>query len=245
MSELNTKLPSNPAAREPGSLSIEYHKAHKQSLLWAAILLFWELVGINLTNASATPTNFGALAGSIESPQAIPWAFLILMAYFLFKLALEWAQCNEARKRRRASRIDFVSPWIVSFLAVALYIVQAISHVQIADVIRNHALYTSVIPLALMIGVSSIAAQRWIADVLRERDWFSIPFGLLWIFCIGLVILMVLTLAQRGRMFFAITVIFGAAITHFFHPILSGISYLVVATRRLSNRIVGWLIHGA
>src|SRR2546421_4910775 len=108
MSESNTELTSNPAShrvstREPRNLSTEYHKAHKQSLLWAAILLFWELVGVDLNQAKQADGNIGALLKSIGSTQAVPWVFLILVGYFLFKLTVEWVQCNQARKRLIAS----------------------------------------------------------------------------------------------------------------------------------------------
>ena len=38
-------------APHPKELSPEYHKAHKQLMLWAAILFIWEFVEINLDKA--------------------------------------------------------------------------------------------------------------------------------------------------------------------------------------------------
>jgi hypothetical protein len=42
-----------------------------------------------------------------------------------------------ARRKLRVSRIDFTSAWIVSILAFALYIGQAISRIQFADVFQS------------------------------------------------------------------------------------------------------------
>jgi hypothetical protein len=121
---------------DPRALTPEYHKARKQLMLWAGILFIWELVGIDLEKAQNAGGNAGALVKSIKSPQAVPWVFLILLAYFLFKTTIEWYQCSVARRSLRVSRIDFTSAWIVSLLAFALYVGQAISRVQFANVVK-------------------------------------------------------------------------------------------------------------
>lgn len=72
--------------RDPQALSIEYHKARKQLMLWAGILFIWELVGIDLEKAKESGGNAGAIISAIKSPQAVPWVLLILVVYFAFKL---------------------------------------------------------------------------------------------------------------------------------------------------------------
>jgi hypothetical protein len=129
--------PKRESKREPRALSSEYHKARKQLMLWAGILLIWELVGVDLEKAKEAEGNVGALVKSIKSPQAVPWVLLILVAYFLFKVSVEWYQCNEARRSMRVARVDFTSAWIVSLLAYVLYFAQAISRVQFADVLQG------------------------------------------------------------------------------------------------------------
>lgn len=123
--------------REPQVLSSEYHKARKQLMLWAGILFVWELVGIDIEVAKKAGGNVGAIMTAIRSPQAIPWVLLILVGYFLFKTTIEWYQCSVARRRLRVSKIDFFSAWIVSLLAYSLYIGQAISHIQFADLLQS------------------------------------------------------------------------------------------------------------
>lgn len=123
--------------RDPSALTSEYHKARKQLMLWAGILLIWELVGVDLERAKEADGNFSALVKAIKSPQAVPWVLLILVAYFLFKVTVEWYQCNEARRNMRVARIDFTSAWVVSLLAYVLYFAQAISHVQFADLLQD------------------------------------------------------------------------------------------------------------
>jgi len=124
-----------PRAAKP--LSPEYHKAHKQLMLWAGILFIWELVGIDLTKAENAEGNVGAMVKAIKSPQAIPWVLLVLVGYFLFKINIEWSQCDTARRKTWGPRADFISAWVVSLLAYALYIYQAISQIQFADVLQN------------------------------------------------------------------------------------------------------------
>ncbi|HEX8160599.1 MAG TPA: hypothetical protein VF538_01770 [Pyrinomonadaceae bacterium] len=129
--------PKRASKREPGALTSEYHKARKQLMLWAGTLLIWEFVGIDLEKAKEAEGNVGALVKSIKSPQAVPWVLLILVAYFLFKLTVEWYQCNEGRRGMKVAKIDFFSAWVVSLLAYVLYFAQAISRVQFADVLQG------------------------------------------------------------------------------------------------------------
>jgi hypothetical protein len=106
-------------------------------MLWSAILFIWELVGIDLEKAKEAGGNAGALIGSIKSPQAIPWALLILIAYFLFKCSVEWYQCSKARRDLLVSKVDFVSAWVFPLLAYALYAYQGVRQVQLADRLQN------------------------------------------------------------------------------------------------------------
>src|SRR5437870_9180287 len=123
--------------RDPRALSTEYHKAHKQLMLWSAILFIWELVGIDLSKAKDAGGNVGPVVTALKSPQAVPWALMGLVIYFLFKCSTEWAQCNVNRRKLRFARSDFVSAWIVAVAAIALYVGQAISRVQLANAVQN------------------------------------------------------------------------------------------------------------
>lgn len=123
--------------REPQPLSGEYHKARKQLILWAGVLLIWELVGVDLAKAEATGGNVGAILSAIKSPQAIPWVLAVIVAYFLFKVTVEWYQCNSGRRSLPVARVDFLSAWIISLAAYALYFGQKISRAQLADFLQR------------------------------------------------------------------------------------------------------------
>jgi hypothetical protein len=121
----------------PKDLSPEYHKAHKQLMLWATIMLIWELIGVDLSKAKDAGGNIGPIVTALKSPQAVPWALTGLVIYFMFKCSVEWAQCHVERRKVRFARIDFISAWIVSTAAITLYVGQAISRVQFADFLQN------------------------------------------------------------------------------------------------------------
>lgn len=142
-----TRVPNDPKALTP-----EYHKAHKQVMLWSAILLFWELVGIDLEKAQDAGGHIGSLLKSIKSPQAVPWVLVILVGYFLFKVTVEWYQCNQERRTIRVSMADILSAWSVSLLSYALYVYQAINRVQFADGISKTN-------LGILVG---IAGTQWL-----------------------------------------------------------------------------------
>lgn len=126
-------------ARDPQALTSEYHKARKQLMLWSGILFVWSLIGIDLEKAKEAEGNTGALIKSIKSPQAVPWALLIMVGYFIFKLRIEWRQSNENRRRVREAKQDYYSACIVAAVACLLYVGQTISRIQIADAIRSNA----------------------------------------------------------------------------------------------------------
>jgi len=102
-------------------------------MLWAGILFIWELVGLDLEKAKEAGGNAGAIITAIKSPQAIPWALLILVGYFLFRFTVEWYQSNYSRRSMAVARIDFYSSWLISLLAFALYIGQTVRRVQFAN----------------------------------------------------------------------------------------------------------------
>ncbi|SRR6266851_1008578 len=135
----------SPPKRDPGALSSEYHKARKQLMLWAGILFIWELVGIDLEKAKDAGGNAGAIIGAIKSPQAVPWALLILVIYFAFKLRIEWGQCNQARREMRESRLDYHSAFMVAGAAFILYFAQTISHVQFANAVQTPSRSNSIL----------------------------------------------------------------------------------------------------
>lgn len=91
--------------RDPAALSSEYHKAHKQVMLWATILLVWELIGVDLGKAKDTGGNIGPIVTALKSPQAVPWALTGLVVYLLFKCSVEWGQCHVDRKRVPFARV--------------------------------------------------------------------------------------------------------------------------------------------
>jgi hypothetical protein len=142
-------------ARDPQALTSEYHKARKQLMLWAGILFIWELVGIDLEKAKEAGGNAGAILTAIKSPQAIPWVLVVLVAYFVFKLGIEWSQCEVRRRETLASRVDVGSAWVVAFLACALYAYQAVSRIQVADAVQTSNKFSSIMA-GMLIGMSLI-----------------------------------------------------------------------------------------
>lgn len=170
-------------SREPRALSTEYHKARKQLMLWAAVLFVWELVGIDLEKAKDAGGNTGAIIGALKSPQAVPWALLILVGYFLFKITVEWYQCNFHRRLMRVARIDFLSAWVVALLAYTLYVYQAVSRVQFADLLQQSNRAASLSAGAFFGVVLGFFAMRTWNGLARglgfERADYLIVFGIL------------------------------------------------------------------
>jgi hypothetical protein len=116
--------------KEPSHLTEEYHKSRRQLVLWSGILFAWELIGINLEDVTG---EIGGVAKSIKSPQAIPWMLLVLVAYFFYRLIIEWLQCESQRRHRMVSRVDFMISLGIALMAFFLFSV----HFRLADKISS------------------------------------------------------------------------------------------------------------
>jgi len=159
--------------RDPASLSSEYHRAHKQLMLWSAILFIWEFVGIDLEQAKSAEGYAGAVVKSLKSPQAVPWVLLILVVYFLFKCSVEWAQCHVDRRKVRFARVDFISALLVSGAAIALYVGQTISRLQFANVVAEAGRFNSIsLGWALGLALGMLIAFA-LGSYLRKRWYFT------------------------------------------------------------------------
>lgn len=164
---------SEPKPQRDAALSSEYHKAHKQVMLWAAILFIWELVGVDLGKAEKAGGNVGPIVTALKSPQAVPWVLVILVVYFTFKLRIEWRQCGETRRQVREAKQDYYSACMVAAVACLLFFGQTISRIQFADVIQGSNRVQS-ISLGLTAGMFLTHGTRylwlWIAERRRRTN---------------------------------------------------------------------------
>jgi hypothetical protein len=113
---------------EPPELSEAYQKAHKQYGFYAALLIAWELVGIDVKETPLQNVNV-----ILKSPQALPWVLIALVLYFGFKFTIEWGQCSKDRTKKTISKIDFWVAHGIAILSLVLYVSQTISHLQVAN----------------------------------------------------------------------------------------------------------------
>jgi hypothetical protein len=114
-------------------LTPEFHRARRQLMLWSGVLFAWNLVGIDIAEVAKGEGNLAALARSLKSPQAVPWVLIILVAYFLYRMSIEWLHSPEMRREMRASKADFTVSWLVALVAYCLHFGQEFAGVQVAD----------------------------------------------------------------------------------------------------------------
>ncbi len=81
--------------------------------------------------------------------------------------------------------VDFLSGWIVSLLAIALYVGQTLIHAQLAERLQNSQTLRSQIAAA-SIGLLIYASQRLIRWGFSERNWWELGFGVLGLVFFGL-----------------------------------------------------------
>jgi len=127
--EKQPEAPAVPPIPEPTpQLTEQYYKAHKLYGLFAALLLAWELVGIDLGEDP-----FPYLDIKLKSPAAAPWVLLALMVYFGFRVTVEWYQCEERRRQLRASKVDFAVSHVIAGFSLFVLLFQSVWQRQFAD----------------------------------------------------------------------------------------------------------------
>jgi hypothetical protein len=127
-------------------------------MLWAAILFIWEIVGIDLNKAQEGGDNVSAITRLVK-PQIVPWALLILVIYFAFRLRVEWGQSDPGRRQVREARMEYLLVFTVASAACALYLFQLISRVHFVDILRDQAKMWSII---LGIFIVAIPCNVWV-----------------------------------------------------------------------------------
>jgi hypothetical protein len=115
-------------ASEIPALGEGYSHARKAYGLTSALLMAWELIGIEL---QASPME--NLKLTLKSPQAAPYVLIVLIIYFGFRVTIEWHQNDIRRRSLRASRIDFAAAHTIAAAALLLYGFQTLSKIQIAN----------------------------------------------------------------------------------------------------------------
>jgi hypothetical protein len=138
-----------------------YDKARKAYGLSAAVLLAWELIGIELS-----PTPVESFKVTLKSPQAAPYVLIALVLYFAFRTTIEWYQTEAPRRQMLASRIDFGVAHLIGASSLLLYAVQTLLRIQIADKVPQTTL--TILATGFIIGVVIFRFGTAVGDDIRE-----------------------------------------------------------------------------
>lgn len=152
------------AQPSPPPFGSAYARSRKAYGVASAILLAWELVGIEIDGNPIATLNI-----SLKSPQAAPYVLLVLVLYFAFHFTVEWYQGDLSRRLLRASRVDFVAAHVIGASALGLFLVQTFLRVQVANVVPRRVVLSLMVGLFYSLSVV-VALRLW-----RERDrWLAI-----------------------------------------------------------------------
>ena len=106
----------------------EYAHARRAYGLISALLMAWELIGVELE--SSPVENFKI---TIKSPQAAPYVLIVLILYFSVRTTIEWYQIDVRRRNLFVSRFDFAMAHVIAGAALGLFAVQTLLRIQIAN----------------------------------------------------------------------------------------------------------------
>lgn len=113
-------------------LTPEYYKARRGLMLFSALLIAWELIGIELSpKLNIDSLNLDI---TIKSPQAAPAVLFILVIYFSIRTAIEWYQSHPERRKEKASIADIYLTVTVVISSLIIITIQFFLNIQIAEV---------------------------------------------------------------------------------------------------------------
>jgi hypothetical protein len=162
---------ATPLTAQPSDIPVlgsAYNHARKAYGVTSALLMAWELIGVEL--AAAPVEN---LKLTLKSPQAAPYVLIVLIVYFGFRMVIEWYQTDPRRRQMRASKVDFVVAHCIAGASLALYGYQTVTMVQLVNVLPQHSGMSLV--LGMSVGQTTfflISPSGW-----RQRLTFIIPSG--------------------------------------------------------------------
>jgi hypothetical protein len=199
-----------------------YAHSRKAYGLVSALLIAWELIGVEL---EASPIENIKL--TLKSPQAAPYVLIVLIIYFSFRTTIEWYQNDVRRRRLLASRIDFTAAHAIAAVAIVLYAFQSLSKIQVANTISSSSSQFFIVGFTLAQPVITFLFFPHIIRRWREEKFQA---------------LITLLIAFFGLGMFAWALFVAVTRHDFSFLILAGIGFVVALTLAVLVRwIVSWL----
>ncbi len=188
-------------APHPAALPESYHRARRALTLAAGLLLAWELIGVELTEAPLPSVNV-----RFKSPSLAPNVLCLLVVYFGARLAFEWYQSEIRRRRILAARLDYALANSIAVFALGVFGVQKALDAQIFD--QSGQLGTSLL-IGTTLSTYTFLALLRSASALSKGGLLALPF---------LIITVGLWYAFPNlREFFLIGIITGVSLEIFTH----------------------------
>lgn len=134
----------------PPAFSEAYYRARKSYGLFSALLLAWSLVGVTVGD---TPVE--NIKVSLKSPQAAPYVLVVLVAYFAFRMCVEWYQTDTTRRALKASGVDYFVAHAIGVASGTLFVGQLAAGFQLADIVtmKSFLAFGVGAALAMMVGI--------------------------------------------------------------------------------------------
>lgn len=129
-------------------LSEGYRKARRDLMLFSALLLAWEIIGIEIPAQSELP-GVGTPV-TILSPGLLPFVLAILVFYFGYRLQIEWRlldisiRMKNASKASKTASFDHRTTQVLATFAVGAWAIQGVVAVRLFE------------PLEVAIAVASL-----------------------------------------------------------------------------------------
>lgn len=113
-----------------------YNRAHRQYVFISAILVAWELIGLDVKESPIQNINV-----ALKTPQAIPYVLIALVFYSAYRITVEWYQSDSRRRSTRVSRIDFAITHGLGLTSLLIFLIQVIIRIQVFSLIHDPKIF--------------------------------------------------------------------------------------------------------
>jgi hypothetical protein len=111
-------------------LTEAYSGERKRLVIYSGLLFGVEIAGLQIGHNQSGP--FGSFI-AFTSADAVPLVLVALIVWSLFRVIVEWFNCDYRRRQTSFARLDVYSGLLLSGLAIAMFAFQRLTAVRLAD----------------------------------------------------------------------------------------------------------------
>lgn len=145
-----------------------YNSARKSLVFTSALLLGWIFLG-----AKVEKFEFFGVVIDIASEDSLPTVLIIFILFFTIRIVFEFYQIDVVRKRKRATKWDFVTTLSIALFTLIIFVIDLNPNVELSQVILKDWFYAVFVGSSYGFLARAIVGQL---SIVVEKEWHRYLF---------------------------------------------------------------------